>query len=147
MGGQVSVLGDIYSYGILLLEMFTGKRPTDDMFKDGMSIHMFIAMALPERVMDIVDSSMPFEESKENADDETNNDDIEEGAIIKEVDRHFNARSKVEDCLISVLQIGLLSSATSPHERLPTTDVVNKLRAIRDACILTLSRIYHRGQT
>ncbi len=33
MAGQVFVLGDIYSYGVLLLEMFTGKRPTDDMFK------------------------------------------------------------------------------------------------------------------
>jgi len=147
MGGQVSVLGDIYSYGILLLEMFIGKRPTDDMFKDGMSIHKFITMALPERVMDIVDSSMPFEESEEDADDEANNDDIEEGAIIEEVDRHFNARSKVEDCLVSVLQIGLLCSATSPHERLPTTDVVNKLRAIRDACISTLSSVHYRGQT
>jgi len=145
MGGQVSVLGDIYSYGILLLEMFIGKRPTDDMFKDGMSIHKFITMALPERVMDIVDSSMPFEESEEDADDETNNDYIEEGAIIKEVDRHFNARSRVEDCLLSVLRIGLICSATSPHERLPTTDVVNKLRAIRDACILTVSSVDHRG--
>jgi serine/threonine protein kinase len=147
LGGQVSVCGDIYSYGVLLLEMFTGKRPTDDMFKDVLSIHKFIAMALPERVMDIVDSSMPFEESEEDSDYETNNDDIEEGAIIEEVDRHFNARSKVEDCLVSVLQIGLLCSATSPHERLPTTDVVNKLRAIRDACILTLSNVPYQGQT
>ncbi|CAL2267945.1 unnamed protein product [Prunus armeniaca] len=38
MGGQVSFLGDIYSFGIPLLEMFTGKRPTDDMFRDGLSI-------------------------------------------------------------------------------------------------------------
>ncbi|KAF3955906.1 hypothetical protein CMV_018929 [Castanea mollissima] len=30
MGGQVSPLGDIYSYRILLLEMFNGKRPIDD---------------------------------------------------------------------------------------------------------------------
>jgi serine/threonine protein kinase len=122
MGGQVSVLGDIYSYGVLLLEMFTGKRPTDDMFKDGLSIHKFIAMALPEHVMDIVNSPMPFEEGEEDADDETNNDDIEEGAINEEVDRHFNARNKVKDCLVSVLQIGLLCSATSPQERLPTND-------------------------
>jgi serine/threonine protein kinase len=140
MGGQVSVLGDIYSYGILLLEMFTGKRPTDDMFKDGLSIHKFIAMALPECVMDIVDSSMPFEEGEEDVDDETNNDDIE-------VDDHFVAGSRVKDCLVSVLQIGLLCSETSPHERLPTNDVVNKLGAIRDACISTPSSVItNRGQ-
>jgi hypothetical protein len=49
-------------------KMFTGKRPTDDIFKDGLSIHNFTAMALPERVMDIMDLSMPFAES---ASDET----------------------------------------------------------------------------
>jgi serine/threonine protein kinase len=132
MGGQISILGDIYSYGVLLLEMFTGKRPTDDMFKEGLSIQKFTALALPERVMDIVDLSMPFEENEDD-DDETNNVDIEESAIIEEVDHHFNTRSRVVDCLISVLQIGLLCSATSPHERLPTNDVVNKMKAIRDA--------------
>jgi serine/threonine protein kinase len=131
MGGQISTIGDIYSYGILLLEMFTGKRPTDDMFKEGLSIQKFTAMALPERVMDIVDLAMPFEENED--DDETNNVDIEESTIIEEVDHHFNTRSRVVDCLISVLQIGLLCSVTSPHERLPTNDVVNKMKAIRDA--------------
>ena len=134
MGGQVSILGDIYSYGVLLLEMFTGKRPTDDMFKDGLSIQKFTAMALPERIMDIADSSMPFEEDEEGAHDhETNKDGIEESAIIEEVDRHFNAESKVEDYLVSVLQIGLLCSTTSPRERMPTNDTVSKLCSIRDA--------------
>jgi serine/threonine protein kinase len=129
MGAQVSVLGDIYSYGILLLEMFIGKRPTDDMFKEGLSIRKFTKMALPERVMDIVDSSMPFEE---DANDERNKEDSEESTIIEEVDRHFNAMSKVEDCLVSVLQIGLSCSATSPLARMPINVVVNKLSAIKD---------------
>ncbi|XP_070665424.1 probable LRR receptor-like serine/threonine-protein kinase At3g47570 [Malus domestica] len=53
IGGQVSIFGDIYSYGVLLLEMFTGKRPTGDMFRDGISIHQFTAMALPDHVIDI----------------------------------------------------------------------------------------------
>ncbi|KAK8984153.1 hypothetical protein V6N11_029476 [Hibiscus sabdariffa] len=35
MGGPTSPEGDIYSYGILVLEMITGKRPTDDLFGDG----------------------------------------------------------------------------------------------------------------
>ncbi|KAI3884547.1 hypothetical protein MKX03_019847 [Papaver bracteatum] len=62
MGGEVSTLGDVYSYGILLLEMFTGKRPTDDMFKDGLNIHKFSKMhALPERAFDIVDPRMLLE--------------------------------------------------------------------------------------
>ena len=70
MGGQVSTLGDIHSYGILLLEMFLGKRPIDEMFKDGLSIHKFTTMVLPEHVMDIVDPSMFFEENEENASDD-----------------------------------------------------------------------------
>nr|XP_048323064.1 probable LRR receptor-like serine/threonine-protein kinase At3g47570 [Ziziphus jujuba var. spinosa] len=50
------------SYGIRLLELFTGKRPTDDMFKDGLSIHKFVEMALPNHVVDIVDPSLLFED-------------------------------------------------------------------------------------
>ncbi|PIA45335.1 hypothetical protein AQUCO_01700699v1, partial [Aquilegia coerulea] len=46
MGSEVSTQGDIYSYGILVLEMFTGKRPTDEMFKDGLTLHDFSEVAL-----------------------------------------------------------------------------------------------------
>ena len=126
MGNQVSTLGDIYSYGILLLEMFIGKRPTDEMFKNGMSIHQFTAMALPEHIMDYVDSSMFFEEDEEDVDD-----DVEEKQIIEE-DFNVNVNSRIKDCLISVFQIGLLCSKTSPDERIPTNVVVNETKAIRD---------------
>ena len=95
MGGQISTLGDIFSYGILLLEMFTGKKPIDEMFIDGLSIHKFTSMALPEHVMDIVDPSMFFEEDEENASED------KEGQIIKE-DPYVNVSSKIKECLISV---------------------------------------------
>ena len=129
MGGQVSTLGDIYSYGILLLEMFTGKRPIDEMFQDGLSIHKFTAMALLEHVMDIIDPLMFFEEDGEDADNERNEDDREERSIIE--DHHVNVSSRIKDCLISIFQIGLSCCATSPDERMPTNVVVNEMNSIR----------------
>uniref|UniRef100_A0A2N9HYB4 Protein kinase domain-containing protein n=1 Tax=Fagus sylvatica TaxID=28930 RepID=A0A2N9HYB4_FAGSY len=46
MGSEVSTYGDVYSYGILLSEMFTGKRPTDEIFKNSLSLHEFVKTAL-----------------------------------------------------------------------------------------------------
>ena len=135
MGGQVSTLGDIFSYGILLLEMFTGKKPIDEMFIDGLSIHKFTTMALPEHVMDIVDPSMFFEEDEDDVDDEINEDDIEddiEAEAIIEEEPHLNISSRIKDCLISVFEIGLSCSTTSPNERMPTNVVVNEMNTIRD---------------
>ncbi|XP_074282400.1 uncharacterized protein LOC141606913, partial [Silene latifolia] len=40
LGSGPSTEGDVYSYGILLLELMTGKSPTDSMFKEGYSLHM-----------------------------------------------------------------------------------------------------------
>ena len=114
MGGQVSPLGDIYSYGILLLEMFIGKRPIDEMFKDGLSIHKFATMALPEHVMDILDPLMFFGEEDEDVNDDRHNVDIEERAIMEDPeDQHVNVSSRIKDCLISVFRIGLSCSTTS----------------------------------
>ncbi|KAM3707314.1 hypothetical protein ACJW31_02G015300 [Castanea mollissima] len=131
MGGEISTLGDIFSYGILLLEMFTGKKPIDEMFKDGLSIHKFTSMALTEHVMDIVDPSMFFEEEEEDVNDERNEDDIEDKAIIEE-EPHLNVSSRIKDCLILVFEIGLSCSTTSPNERMPTNVVVNEMNAIKD---------------
>ncbi|CAM8907187.1 unnamed protein product [Rhodiola kirilowii] len=55
MGAAISPHGDIYSYGILLLELITGKRPTDEMFNNEMSLRNFCEIALPDHVHEIVD--------------------------------------------------------------------------------------------
>ena len=55
MGVAASTLGDVYSYGILLLEMITRKRPTDDMFMDELDLHNYVNRALAGQVYEIVD--------------------------------------------------------------------------------------------
>ncbi|KAK3432714.1 hypothetical protein EUGRSUZ_D00239, partial [Eucalyptus grandis] len=55
MGCEVSREGDVYSYGILLLEMFTSLSPTNDIFKDDLTLHSFVAEALPGQVLEITD--------------------------------------------------------------------------------------------
>lgn len=45
-GSEVSTSGDVYSYGILLLEMMTGKKPTDDIFVEGLNIQKFARIGI-----------------------------------------------------------------------------------------------------
>ena len=57
-GSVVSTAGDIYSLGILLLEMFTGRRPTEGTFRDSLDLHKFVEDALPNRTFEIADPTM-----------------------------------------------------------------------------------------
>ncbi|PQQ07138.1 putative LRR receptor-like serine/threonine-protein kinase [Prunus yedoensis var. nudiflora] len=133
MGGKVSILGDIYSYGILLLEMFTGKRPTSDTLKDGLTISQFTAMAMPDRAMDIVDPSLIIERDDSGSDDDRYVNDIQERQITRYQDCSTVKGRRLEECLVSVMQIGLSCSAISPAERMPMNVVVNKMSGIRDS--------------
>ncbi|XP_050114034.1 probable LRR receptor-like serine/threonine-protein kinase At3g47570 [Malus sylvestris] len=130
MGGQVSILGDVYSYGILLLEMFTGKTPTDDMFIEGLSIYKFAAMALPDHVMDVVDPSLLLDLE---VDGSVNDDRYERTALPRRNNHRVVKAKKVEECLFDVMQIGLSCCAVSPKERMLLNMVVGKMSAIRDS--------------
>jgi len=46
LGNEVSTHGDVYSFGILLLEMLTGKRPTDNEFGGAIGLLNYVQMAL-----------------------------------------------------------------------------------------------------
>ncbi|KAI9196015.1 hypothetical protein LWI28_020273 [Acer negundo] len=120
MGSQVSMPGDVYSFGIFLLEMFIGKRPTDNMFHDGLTLHDFAKMSLPESVMEIAEPSLLLEVT-------TNSNDVENFERL-----HGEGRVRIEDCLVGSLRIGVLCSMESPADRMEMMDVVAKLCAIRE---------------
>ncbi|KAJ4848053.1 hypothetical protein Tsubulata_015835 [Turnera subulata] len=56
--GIVSTRGDVYSFGILLMETFTRKKPTDEMFGEGMSLKDYLKGALPDSIAKIVDEHL-----------------------------------------------------------------------------------------
>ncbi|XP_058089372.1 probable LRR receptor-like serine/threonine-protein kinase At3g47570 [Magnolia sinica] len=116
MGGEASTHGDVYSYGILLLEMITGKRPTDDMFKDNQSLHHFAESAFPEQVMEIIDPRLLLEDAE----------------AIQDSENHNNMRNRMQYCLVSLVSIVVSCSAESPKERMKMRDVVIEMHAIRD---------------
>ncbi|CAN6806555.1 unnamed protein product [Brassica oleracea] len=97
MGGEISVHGDAYSFGILILEMFSGKRPTDEMFGGDFTLRSCIRSSLPEQVLDVADESV----------------------------LHYGLRIgfPVAECLTKVLELGLGCSEESPANRLGMSEV------------------------
>ncbi|KAF5180558.1 Receptor kinase-like protein xa21, partial [Thalictrum thalictroides] len=112
MGSEVSTQGDVYSYGILLLEMFTRKKPTDEMFVNGLSLHNYAEMALPNQIMGIVDPLMLLEE----------NDKVQQDSV----------QGRLHECLASPIRLGVTCSADLPIERMLMSQVVSELHHIRD---------------
>nr|XP_023906823.1 probable LRR receptor-like serine/threonine-protein kinase At3g47570 [Quercus suber] len=115
MGSQLSTNGDVYSFGILLLEMLTGRKPTNKLFKDDLNLHNFVKLALPGRVMEIVDHSI-FNKVGENDNMVSSWSDWTSGQI---------------ECLISVFHIGLACSAQSSIDRMDMNRVALELLSIK----------------
>ena len=140
MGGVVSTQGDVYSYGIFVLEMFTRKRPADKMFKDGFNLHNFVNMGLPEKLVQIVDPNLLMGEVNELAiaieENGYNNDGQSDIEIAEERVHIQNSRQmnyNIQKCLLSVFKIGLACSLELPKERMNMGDVTRELCRIKNA--------------
>lgn len=115
MANRVSNRGDVYSYGILLLQMFTAKSPTDGIFSEGRSLRKFVEIALPQRVTEVIDLQLLSTGKGEETDN----------------GQRMNATEALE-CITSVLHIGILCSNDLPSERLEMGEVIRELNDIRE---------------
>ncbi|KDO39646.1 hypothetical protein CISIN_1g0426622mg, partial [Citrus sinensis] len=62
--GRVSTNGDVYSFGIMLMETFTRKKPTDEVFSGEMTLKRWVNDFLPISVMEVVDTNLLSQEDK-----------------------------------------------------------------------------------
>ncbi|CAI0443945.1 unnamed protein product [Linum tenue] len=112
MGSEVSTNGDVYSYGILLLEMFTGRRPTDETFRDGLNLHNFAA-ALGDNAADYIDPRQDDNSSRSRT----------------------NEKQVFAEAVVSIVQVGVECSNEIARERMGISDAVTKLTAVRDKIV------------
>ncbi|KAK1409323.1 hypothetical protein QVD17_35849 [Tagetes erecta] len=112
VGNEMTKEGDVYSFGILLLEMITGRRPTDSIFQDGLNLHGYVNMALPDRLTEIIEPGLLSTHMGDG--------NGYEGRKLK----------RLEEGMISLARIGLACSMESPGERMNTCNMVHELQRI-----------------
>ena len=109
---------------MLLLEILTGKRPTDEISQDGMSLslslHNFVNSAFPDKIGMILDP-----------------------IIVQEIMAGENQKIilAMQSCIVPLIKLGLLCSMESPKDRLPAEHISSEVHAIKNA----FSNINGRG--
>ncbi|KAH7568757.1 hypothetical protein JRO89_XS06G0045300 [Xanthoceras sorbifolium] len=101
--GIVSVRRNVYSFGILLMETFTRKKPTDNMFEEGISLKCWVQKALPQSVNEVADANLLGEENL----------------------------TSTKDCISSILELAVDCSEDLPKRRLEIINVLRSLVNIR----------------
>ncbi|KAM7515005.1 hypothetical protein LguiA_004588 [Lonicera macranthoides] len=100
--GIVSTKGDVYSYGILLMETFTRKKPTDEMFSDNLTMRNWVYEASLSSIVQVVDAN-----------------------LIGKEDEDFQPK---KECASSILHLALDCSANIPTQRKKKTTERNKVK-------------------
>ncbi|KAJ1266541.1 hypothetical protein BS78_08G159700 [Paspalum vaginatum] len=119
-GSKPSTEGDVYSYGIIILEMLTGKRPTDEIFTNGLSLHKFVENAFPQNIGEVIDPCII--------------PSFEHGYMDNNLDPGTNATAGgVGNCILHLVKVGLSCSVETPKDRPTMQDVYGEVIRIKEA--------------
>ncbi|GAY69164.1 hypothetical protein CUMW_269900 [Citrus unshiu] len=107
--GRVSTNGDVYSFGIMLMETFAGKKPTDEIFNEEMTLKQWVNGWLPISTVEVVDPN-----------------------LLSQEDVHFVAK---EQCVSFVFNLAMACTVESPEKRINAKEIVTKLLKIRGSLL------------
>uniref|UniRef100_A0A0E0E1R2 non-specific serine/threonine protein kinase n=1 Tax=Oryza meridionalis TaxID=40149 RepID=A0A0E0E1R2_9ORYZ len=121
-GSKPSAKGDVYSYGVLLLEMITGKRPVDPQFGGDMNLEKWVRDGFPHRAHEVVDERL-------------------KGTIVDichEGQQQASAQQKrqqlmLNNIILPVMEVALSCALESPDERSTMRDALCRLKLIKEA--------------
>ncbi|KAG8390934.1 hypothetical protein BUALT_Bualt01G0135200 [Buddleja alternifolia] len=114
-GEEPSPAGDVYSYGILLLELFTGKSPTHEIFSGGLSLRSWVQDQFPNNVEHVLDNEL-LQEINSFGDNKGQCDKLE----------------RRRDCLITIFRIALSCVADSSDARITIRDALDRLKTVEN---------------
>lgn len=106
-GERPSTAGDVYSYGILLLELFTGKSPTHEIFTGGLTLTSLVQEHFPDNVDQVVDAE-----------------------ILQQMNNSDMPETQPDFLICTIFGIALSCAAESPGERYNIREVLGKLKSV-----------------
>ncbi|KAG9455915.1 hypothetical protein H6P81_000423 [Aristolochia fimbriata] len=109
-GSSTTTKGDVYSFGVLVLEMVTRKRPTDDMYVGGLSLHLWVKSHYHGRVEKVIDTLLIM--------------------AAKDIEKPED-RNMWEVALGELIELGLLCTQEAPSVRPTMLDVADDLDRLK----------------
>nr|XP_027061974.1 receptor kinase-like protein Xa21 [Coffea arabica] len=99
--GLVSTKCDVYSFGITIMEVFTRKSPSDEMFGENLSLKSWVSDSMPDGLVHVVDANL------------------------------LRSNHEKLDCISSIMKLALNCTRESPRERSNMHDVLADLKKIK----------------
>ncbi|XP_057797614.1 putative receptor-like protein kinase At3g47110 isoform X2 [Salvia miltiorrhiza] len=104
--GLVSTKCDVYSYGVMLMEIFTRKKPSDDMFAGDLSLKIWIESSVLQSTYRVIDDNLLMNVDEEHGD-------------------------KIVEFTSSILELALKCSTDSPKERINMKEALAEMLKIK----------------